>query len=118
MIAWFALKLAGVVGPTWAKRLAGPIIWVLAIVIIGGLIWWRVDAYGDRRFDAGVALERGKWEAAEEKLKQEASASATRADDAAAKRLEVHKEQVDAERQSFDQAVRDGTSPLDVLFGG
>lgn len=91
---------------------------VLGVVLFCLFIWWRVDAYGDKRFDAGVLNERSKWEAAEEKLRQEAAASATRADDAAAKRLEVHKEKIDADRQAVDQAVRDGSSPLDALFGG
>lgn len=90
----------------------------LGLVLLCLFIWWRIDSYGDRRFDAGVANERGKWEAAEKKLKEDAAKSATKADDRAAARLEEHKEQIDEDRKAVDQAVRDGSSPLDVLFGG
>lgn len=91
---------------------------VLGVALVIGFLWWRIDAYGDRRFDAGVATERGKWEEAEKKLRTEAAKSATRADDRAADRLAEHKEQIDEDRKAVDQAVRDGTSPLDALFGG
>lgn len=91
---------------------------VLVTVLVIWFLWSRIDAYGDRRYDAGVMNERGKWEAAEKKLREEAAASSTRADDRAADRLAQHKEQIDEDRKAVDQAVRDGTSPLDALFGG
>lgn len=117
-ISWLAGLLLPKVGEKWARPLAGLIIWGLVLAVAAFLLYRVVDSWGDRRFDQGVALERGKWKEAEKRLHQEAAASATRADDAAAKRLEVHKEQVDADTKAVDEAVRNGTSPLDALFGG
>lgn len=118
MIGWLAGLLLPKVGARWAKPLAGTIVWGLGLLIVGFLLWRMIDNYGDKRFDAGVQLERSKWEAAEAKMLEEAAASATKADDRAAERLVQHKEQIDEDRQAVDQAVRDGTSPLDALFGG
>jgi hypothetical protein len=104
------------------SRIAKLVGYVVIPLVVLGLLWWlissRIDAYGDKRFDAGVANERGKWEEASEKLKLDAEASSTKADDRAAIRLEQHKEQIDEDSKAVDQAVRDGTSPLDALFGG
>lgn len=88
------------------------------IVILGFLFWLWLDAYGDRRYEEGVAATDWKWEKASEKLEQEAAASATRADDGAVVRLEQHVAQVKAEQEQLDEAERTGSSPLDVLFGG
>jgi hypothetical protein len=81
-------------------------------------LWWRIDAYGDRRFDAGANQADARWQEASNRLQAEAANSATRADDAAANRLEQFQNQVADERQALDEANRTGTSPLDVLFGG
>lgn len=87
-------------------------------LLVALFLWWRIDSYGDRRFDAGVSQTDAKWEEAGNRLQAEAANSATRADDAAANRLGQFENQVADERREMDNAVRDGTSPLDVLFGG
>lgn len=99
--------------------------WLVAgvgILAVLGLVYWfvaaRIDDYGDRREADGVAQERAAWVAAGEKLKQDAEMSATRADDRAVERLEKYKEQADEDRKAVDNAVENGTSPLDALFGG
>lgn len=98
--------------PLWAK-IAGPII-ALAL-IIGALLAWGNSKYhaGER---AGIAATDKKWEAAAAQLKADAAKSATKADDAAANRLEVFVEQQEAEQAKIDEAVKEGRSPLDALF--
>jgi hypothetical protein len=82
------------------------------------LAMWRwLDSYGDRRFDEGVAATDAKWQAESEKLRVQAAQSATRADDAAVNRLVEHVEQVAAEQEQVNEAIRNGSSPFDVLFG-
>ena len=107
----------GLAGLTQAQKLTRIGIAVLAGVAVVLLIVWQVNAYGDRREDEGVGKERAAWVAAGEKLKKEAAQSATRADDKAAERLLVHKEQIDEDRKELEAAVENGTSPLDALFG-
>jgi hypothetical protein len=100
--------------PFWLK-IVGPI--VLLALLFGA---WKLDRRsqynkGER---AGIEATDAKWEAASQKLKEQAAASATKADDAAVKRLEEHVEQANADQEKVDAAKREGTSPLDALFGG
>lgn len=117
MIGFFLTFLAPKIGQTGAKIVTYV---VLPLIVVGLLYWFvssRIDNYGDRREAEGVATERAAWKEAERLMLEEAAKSATRADDAAAKRLEVHKEQVDEDRKAVEAAVENGTSPLDALFG-
>jgi hypothetical protein len=75
-----------------------------------------LNAYGDRRYDEGVANEKAAWVEASEKLKLEAEASATKADDAAVKRLEEYTAESAVEKEKVNEAIADGSSPIDVLF--
>ncbi len=109
---------AGFAALSITQKLARIGIAIGIFLLIVGLIWWRIDAYGDSREEAGVNKERAAWVEAGEKLKADAAKSATRADDLAVKRLEEHKEQIDEDRKAVEQAVENGTSPLDALFGG
>ena len=90
-------------------------------ILIGLLIWgvlaW-LDSYGDRRYREGVTATDRKWEEASERLERQAEQSATRADDVAANRLAEHVEQVAAEQEQVNDAIENGSSPFDVLFGG
>lgn len=108
----------GLAGLSSAQKMARIGIAIGAVVVIALLIWWRVDAYGDSRELAGVTKERAAWVDASNKLKEQAALTATKADDRAAVRLEEFKEQADEDRKAVDEAVRDGGSPLDALFGG
>lgn len=87
------------------------------VVLVVGLIWWRVDAYGDNRFEQGVTETDAAWKKASDELMREAGKSATKADDRAVAALEEHKEQIDEDRKAVEQDKRDGTSPWDSLFG-
>jgi hypothetical protein len=82
------------------------------------LFWLWLDSYGDRRYTEGVSATDAKWEEASQRMRDEAANSATRADDAAANRLATHLNQVAEERNQIDAAAQNGSSPLDVLFGG
>lgn len=115
MIGWFAGFL---IKRGMNTALARGLVWAALILLLGLFLWWRIDSFGDRRFDAGVNQTDAKWEEAGNRLQAEAANSATRADDAAANRLEQFENQVADERKELDNAARDGTSPLDVLFGG
>jgi hypothetical protein len=101
-----------------SERFAKLTAYVVLPLLLVLVIWWRIDAFGDRRYDAGVTATDAKWEEAGNRLRAEAANSATRADDAAANRLGQFENQVADERREIDNAVRDGSSPLDVLFGG
>jgi hypothetical protein len=106
--------LAPRLGQTFAKLIA----YVGVPLLLLALLWWRVDAWGDRRYDAGVEATDARWQKASDQLKAEAARSATQADDAAAQRFEERAEQVRDEQERLDEAERTGSSPLDVLFGG
>lgn len=84
---------------------------VLAFVLA---LWW----FGNSRYDAGVADTDAKWQEASRLLERQAQKSASKADDAAAARAAAHDEQVSQEKEKLDEAQRNGSSPLDVLFGG
>lgn len=100
--------------PYWLK-IAGPIV-ILALLIVGVMAWGN-SKYGAGE-KAGIEATDAKWEAASAKLRKEAAASATRADDAAVIRLEKHVEQAKEDQEKVDAAVKEGSSPLDALFGG
>lgn len=100
--------------PFWLK-VVGPL--VLLLVVFGGVKMW-----GNSKFKAGekagIEATDAKWQAASDKLKEDAAKSATKADDAAVKRLEEHVEQASEDQAAVDAAVKAGESPLDALFGG
>lgn len=111
MIAWLVKRG---LGEGWAKL----IVYVGLPLLVIGLVWWRVDAWGDRRFNQGVEAHRALVAKASEELHRHAEESATQADDAAVERLDEHLQQTAEEQERLDEAARNGSSPLDVLFGG
>jgi FtsZ-interacting cell division protein ZipA len=98
--------------PFWAK-IVGP----LALFAILFTVW-QLDRRGqyNKGEEAGIEATDAKWIAASEKLKEDAARSATKADDAAAKRLDEHVEQIAVDQAAVDEAVKEGRSPLDALF--
>jgi hypothetical protein len=96
----------------WARLIA----YVGIPLLVLGLVWLWLNAYGDRRYDEGIAAERSAWVEASEKLKQQAAASATKADDAAAERLAEHAVEAAVEQEKVNEAIAAGSSPIDVLF--
>lgn len=99
--------------PYWLK-IVGPLV-VAALLIVGIMAW------GSSKFKAGkaegITQTDAKWQAASDKLKADAAASATRADDKAVERFEKHVEEAAADQAAVDKAVKEGESPLDALFG-
>lgn len=88
-----------------------------ALALIG-LLWWAINSYGSRRYQAGVIATDAKWEEASNRLKEQAAQSATRADDNAANRLVEFEAQVQEEQEAIDAAIANGSSPFDAIFGG
>jgi hypothetical protein len=98
--------------PFWL-RIVGPLV-ALGLVIAGLLAWGHGKYVAGHK--AGVTETDAKWQKASEQLKRDAAASATRADDAAVKRLEEHVAQAQEDQEKIDEAKRNGTSPLDAIF--
>lgn len=98
--------------PLWAK-IVGPI--VALALLLGGFALWSHHQYS-KGYKAGGDYVDAQWQAADEKLRQQSAQSATRADDAAAKRAEEFHQQADSDRKAVEDAQANGTSPLDALF--
>lgn len=99
------------------KRGAQIVAFIVIPLLILGAFYLMLDAYGDSRYRAGVSETDAKWEEAGRRLEEQARQSASAADKAAAKTIEAHNERVEAEKERIDEAIREGSSPLDVLFG-
>lgn len=97
--------------PRWAWFLIGG-----ALLALG--LYLAITAYGNSRYREGVSDTDAKWAEASAKLKADAAKSATRADDAAVKRLEEHVAQASEDAAAVEKAKAEGSSPLDALFGG
>lgn len=82
-----------------------------AIVLIAAVLW-----FGHSRYQAGVSDTDAKWEAAAEKLAEQARQSADSATRREAPRIAAHAAQVAAEKEKIDAAIAEGSSPLDALF--
>lgn len=82
-----------------------------AIAVVAAVLW-----FGHSRYQAGVADTDAKWEAAGEKLAQQARQSADAATRREAPRIAAHAAQVAAEKDKIDEAIAEGSSPLDALF--
>lgn len=96
--------------PKWA--------WIgLGAVLLLVAFYFALDAYGDARYDKGKADADAAWIEAGEKLKAKAAESGKKADVKAAERQAEHDAQVQAEKEKIDEALAEGSSPLDVLFG-
>ena len=95
--------------PKWGWYAIGAALAALALYL-------AITAYGNSRYREGVSDTDAKWAEASERLKAKAAESATRADDAAAVRLEEFKQQVEDEERELEEAKRTGGSPWDVLF--
>lgn len=109
---------AGLAGLSIAQKLtrAGVAVAIL-IAVVGGVLLWGNSKYRAGH-DDGVTQTDAKWEEAAAKLREQAVQSATRADDAAVERLEQFEQQAEDDRKAVEDAKRDGSSPLDALFGG
>jgi hypothetical protein len=110
--------LIGLFAPKLGKTFASILAYALVIGVILGLGYWALSSYGHRKYNEGVKANQAQVDKAVAKLKADAAASATKADDKAAERAAVAVEQQAADKEAIDEAERNGTSPLDALFGG
>jgi hypothetical protein len=97
--------------------LTKPVLIGIGVVALLLAIWAALHFYGQHRYDEGVQATDQKWQDATDKLKADAAKSATKADDAAANRLQTYVEQQTSDQEAVNEAQRNGTSPLDALFG-
>lgn len=109
MIA-FLIRLG--LGELPAKLIA----YVLVPLLILGAIYLALDAYGDNRYAAGVAVTDAKWKAASDKALDAAAQGATTADKKELPRVVDFTAKVEKEKAKLDAAQKDGSSPFDVLF--
>lgn len=96
--------------PKWAWALVGGVLLLLAFYI-------ALDRYGDARYDAGKEAADKAWQAASDKLIEDAARAATKADRNAAGRAADFAAKQESEKERIDHAVKHGTSPLDAIFG-
>lgn len=74
-------------------------------------------AYGNRRFHAGEDKADKAWQAASDKLIQDAAKAGAKADKNAAGRAADFAAKQEDEKEKIDEAVAHGSSPLDAIFG-
>lgn len=96
--------------PTWAWAVIGA-----AVVLVA--FYMALNAYGNSRYKAGKADADAAWIEASNKLIDKAAASGKKADTAAAARQADFVAKVEDEKERMDAAVKEGSSPMDVLFG-
>lgn len=85
----------------------------VALLLLLGL---GLKLWGDSRYRAGKAHENAVWQAANDKLIQQAATSAREADRKEAIRIRDHSAQLEQERNRIDAAIANGASPADAIF--
>lgn len=100
-----------------SKRVASILTYVGIPLLILAAFYLALDAYGDSRYREGKADSDAAWQAASAKLVDKAHETAGKADVAAAARAEDFAAKQEEEKQRIDAAVKDGSSPFDVMFG-
>lgn len=94
-----------------------PRVWIrIGIVVALLAAWLALIAWGNSRYEAGVSDTDAKWQAASEKLAADAAKSADAATRREAPRITAHTAQIAAEKEKIDEAIAEGSSPLDALF--
>lgn len=88
----------------------------LGVILFLGGLWLALDAYGDHRYAQGREDNERAWRAAEAKLREQERKAMAGANGAAAVREADHATAKASEKGKIDDAIREGSSPLDVLF--
>lgn len=96
--------------PSWAWKLLGAVLLLIAFVAM-------IHMYGNARYKAGVSDTDKLWQEASERLTEKASHATEESNREAAERAADYAEQVAIEKEKIDDAVKNGDSPIDVLFG-
>lgn len=96
--------------PRWAWIALGAVLLLVAF-------YFMLDSYGDARYDKGKADADAAWQAASDKLIAKSQAAGTKADKAAAARQADFVAKQEDEKEKIEEAIEQGESPLDVLFG-
>lgn len=109
---------AGLAGLSMAKKLGIALGMVIVVIGLIALIIHGVNVHDQRLIQTGRDQVDAEWAAANEKLRQQAANSATKADDNAAAKTEEARQQAAEDRKAVDDAVANNTSALDALFGG
>lgn len=99
------------------KRVPGWLWVVIGAALLLGAFYLALDAYGDSRFDAGKAEADAAWQKASDDLLKKAANAKTEADKNALARQADYAAKVKDEKERIDAATKDGSSPMDVLFG-
>lgn len=90
---------------------------IAAILFVLWLLNRAIDSYGDNREQDGVNKERAAWEEADRQVQIKVAKAQTEATLSAVKREARHTAEVAKERKQVNEAVAEGRSPFDVLFG-
>jgi hypothetical protein len=102
----------------WFGAKAAKLIAYIGLPLLAlGLAWLSLHLYGQHMYNRGKTTERAAWVAASERLKAQAAASASKADDASAARVTTHLAAQAKEQEKVHEAMATGSSPIDVLFG-
>lgn len=99
------------------KRAAQLVAYVAIPLLILAAFYFTLDAYGDSRFREGRAAENKAWIDAQDKLLKDAAAAASAADQTALAAQMDQAVKVAQEKERVDDAIANGSSPFDVLFG-
>lgn len=99
-----------------SERIAKAVAYIGIPLLILGMFYLALDAYGDSRYQAGRTDEEAAWKAAQDKLLQDAANAADEADSDAVGRALDHAAKVEEEKERISEAQASGVSPFDVLF--
>lgn len=95
-----------------AKAVGGLVTAVAVLLLLWGIVAWiRADAYADGERDTDL-----KWQAASERLKEQAIRSAGTADTNAGVREQQFTTRLAQEKEKVDEAVSNGADPFGPLF--
>lgn len=109
--------IALLTGMGLSARTAKLIAYVAIPLLILAAFYLTLDAYGDSRFDAGKAKADAEWQEAHDRLIEQARRAGQKADQTAAAQAADYAAKVEDEKERIDEAVKEGSSPIDVLFG-
>lgn len=86
-------------------------------VVILIAFYMMLSVYGNSRYNAGKADTDAAWKIAHEKLLTESAQAKGAADVEALAREMDYFAEVEQEKEKVDEAIAQGSSPIDVLFG-